>query len=215
MAYKGGIMSRNIKAGIFCNEEPETEAREWEKFYVRLYLDGIKNRNLLINTDIDDDLIEKYTLQLIEMDKVNHEPITVYINSNGGDIYESFNFTDIVSSINSPVKTICLSHAFSSGFIIFMSGEKRVVYKNSILMMHPIKTWFEGENVPSVLREALFLNQMTKRLAKYFAERTSRSENYWEKKVLKSAHDVYFFPEEALKLGIATEIVEKQGDNNG
>lgn len=188
----------------FAENEP---VKDWEKFYINFYQNNLKKRVMIINQEIDDDLIEKHTLQLIEMDKQNNDPVTIYINSNGGNLYEGINLADVINSVKSPVYTICLSHAFSSAFIIFMAGKKRAVYKNSIFMMHPIKTWFEGENVPAVLKEAELLNKLSKRMAKYLAEKTLKSERYWEQKVLKSAHDVYFFPEEALKQGIATEII--------
>lgn len=195
----------------FAQEEP---AKEWEKFYVDLYRSNLKKRVLIINQDIDDDLIEKHTLRLLELDKQNNDPITIYINSNGGNLYEGINLADVITSLKSPVNTICLSHAFSSAFIIFMAGKERVVYKNSVLMMHPIKTWFEGENVPAVMKEAELLNLLSKRLAKCFADKTEKSERYWEQKVLKSAHDVYFFPEDALKHGIATKIIKGENEEN-
>ena len=202
---KGGVMADDIFA---TDDNGTEEAKEWEKFYVKLYLNSLKKRTMLINQDIDDDLIEKHTLQLINLDKINHDPITIYVNSNGGNLYEGINLCDVISSLKSPVNTICLSHAFSAAFVIFMAGKERMAYKNSILLMHPIiRTNIADENVPSLLSEAEFLDKITKRLAKYFAEKTSRSEKHWEQKVLKSAHDVYFFPEEALKLGIITEII--------
>jgi ATP-dependent Clp protease, protease subunit len=192
-------------------EEEETkDSEDWEKFFVKNYRENIKNRILILNQDINSNLIEKFTMPLIALDKINQKPITLYINSDGGELYESFNMVDVIESIKSPVNTVCLGRALSGGFVIFVAGEKRFVYKNSILMMHPIRAWTEGDSVPSLLKNAEFLSKETKRMAKYFASRTNKSEKYWEEKVLQAAHDTFYFADEALKFGIATEIIEKQ-----
>lgn len=186
---------------------------DFDKLLVFYYRKNLAKRVLVLNQYITHKVVDLYTSRLLELDEMSHDPITVYINSCGGEMYEGINLYDVMSCMKSPVTTICLAYAMSSGFVIFMGGDKRIVYPNSVLIMHSITTWLSGENVPSVLTEASQLENITNRLSKEFSLRTDKSVNWWKKDVLMGASDTYLFPEDAIKYGIVTNVIQQKKGN--
>lgn len=180
----------------------------FDKLRVGIHKRLLKKNVLIINSDINEKMVELFTLNFIELSR-NKKPIYVVINSTGGNMYESINIFDVMESVNNKVITICLGCAMSGGFIAFMGGDERLVYPQSTLMMHQIKLWITGENRTSVVKEGEHTTKASIVLAENFAKKTKKSKQWWIKEVFSAPHDYYFTPEEAVKYGIATRIIKK------
>ncbi|MFA5722618.1 MAG: ATP-dependent Clp protease proteolytic subunit, partial [Candidatus Paceibacterota bacterium] len=93
------------------------------------FKERLKKREIWLNGLIDDSLVEKLYANLIDLESQNNSlPITVVINSDGGNLWESAVATDIMGTLNCPIKTIALAKANSGGFMIFMGGEERICH---------------------------------------------------------------------------------------
>lgn len=107
---------------------------------IRYYLE---NRRLILNTIIDDDILEDVTLHILKWNKEDknlpaesREPIWLYIQSPGGDVINGNSLIDAIEASQTPVYTVCFSQCNSMGFHIFIAGHKRYCFKNSILLIH-------------------------------------------------------------------------------
>jgi len=180
----------------------------WAKVEMDFYYKYLKKRILLVNEDISNDLVEFVTMRLLDLDEASDEPIVIFINSAGGNLYEGINMFDVLKSLRSPVATVTLGHSLSSAFVAMMGGDYRVAYPHSALMMHSISTTLSAEEkTSSILKEGKYLAEITKQLSKEFSLRTEKSVNFW-KEIMLAAHDTYFFADTALKYGIIHEIVK-------
>jgi ATP-dependent Clp protease protease subunit len=76
--------------------------------------------------------------QLLFLDSVNHDPINLYINSQGGEVYSGLELISVMRFIKSPVYTTVLGLAASMGAVIASSGEKghRTALPYSRFMIH-------------------------------------------------------------------------------
>jgi len=177
---------------------------------LEVFKERLKKREIWLNGIIDDSLVEKLYANLIDLEAQNNSlPITVVINSNGGNYWESIVATDIMGTLNCPIKTIALANANSGGFIIFMGGEERIIHDNTCLMMHSIGFGI-ADKVPDIEDRVDYLNQAQEKMARFLSIQTEgkTTPEYW-KQLFKSGKDKWFSVDEAIKLGIAHKIVRR------
>jgi ATP-dependent Clp protease, protease subunit len=68
-------------------------------------------------------------------------PITVIINSSGGDVYTSFAIIDAIRGCKSPINTVGTGHIMSAASLILASGTgKRILTPNTSVMIHEMST---------------------------------------------------------------------------
>ena len=82
-------------------------------FYDEVIRDYYDNRILLLNDDISDNLIENciiYILKWNQADKglstKDRKPITIYINSGGGDSIIAMQLVDVIKASMTPIKIV-------------------------------------------------------------------------------------------------------------
>jgi ATP-dependent Clp protease protease subunit len=98
----------------------------------------IKARKIFLWSQVDDTVAEKIVKQLLYLDSLNHEDITLYINSPGGVISSGMAIIDAMSAIKSDVATVVSGQAASMGAQLLALGTKgkRYAWKNARVMIH-------------------------------------------------------------------------------
>lgn len=124
-------------------------------------------RIIFITEDITMELATVLTAQLLCMDKEKEDDITIYINSNGGDIHAAFMIINTMNSISSIVKTVNMGIAGSAAALILAAGEEgyRYAYKNTSMLIHEpaivsnsymnIQEMKKRVSISNVLRESI------------------------------------------------------------
>lgn len=183
---------------------------------------ALLRREIWFNRDVDDSIIEFLAMQLADLDRVapvegqneagvttaQPEPITVYINSYGGSMYDGIAGHDAMVAAKSEITTVALGKAMSAGFHLFMAGTTRHVNRNSVLMAHT-PTMMNWGKLPDHKRDVEHVGSLIKRWAAEYARRTNMSTEEWLA-ILGAdghGHDVYFSAEEAVTRGIAHRII--------
>ena len=193
------------------NQTPQTPpANDNQMIKFENFKERLKKREIWINGPIDDSLVEKLYANLIDLEaQSNVLPITVVINSNGGNFYESIVGTDIMGTLNCPIKTIALANAVSGGFILFMGGKERIVHDFTCLMMHSVG-FGVVDKVPDVKERLDYIQNSQDKMAKFFAYQTDgkTTPQYWMN-LFQSGKDKWFSVDEAIRLGIAHRIVKR------
>lgn len=68
-----------------------------------------------------------------------YEPnITIYIKSEGGDIFEGFSAMDHIENCKVPVTTVADGCCASAATFMFLAGNKRTMNRHSFLLIHQI-----------------------------------------------------------------------------
>ena len=133
------------------------------------------------------------------------EPITLIVNSYGGDIYRGFGVVDAIIDSVTPVHTVCYGAALSMGFIIMASGHKRSASKHSTFMYHEILWSLNDEKLSSHMREV----EEGKRIMAIYDSIILKYTNLTKKQldtVKKEHKDWYMSADEALSYGIIDEV---------
>lgn len=186
------MLSDNI-----CNVEDQIE--------FNLYTNGIHYLTGEINQFNTTPLI-----QWIISENTNPTPkeyLTLYINSIGGDLYDSFAVIDMMKSSKIPIRTIGLGSLMSAAFMIFVSGERgsRSLAKNTSIMCHQFSTSYEGKehDIKASERETRFVKQ---KMLDIIKNSTDMDERTIKRKLLPPS-DVWLSAQECLELGVADQVV--------
>ena len=95
-------------------------------------------RQIFLGTAIDSDVANIINAQLLYLDSIGDDDITILINSPGGVCYDGLSIIDTIDYVKSDVSTICAGMAASMGAVILSAGEKgkRYALPHSRVMIH-------------------------------------------------------------------------------
>lgn len=166
-----------------------------------------EQRIVLIDGEITTDLSIQVISQLIYLDSISNEDITIYIDSPGGSISDGLAIIDTMNFIKSDVRTICVGITASMAAIIVACGTKgkRGMLPNSDIMIHqPLISNISGQTteVQSISKR---MNKLRVRVNRILATVTSKS----IKKINNDTrYDKYFNSEEAVQYGLVDFVIE-------
>lgn len=146
--------------------------------------------------------------QLMFLENESHDEITLYISSNGGEVTSGLSLYDYIRMMKSPLKTVCIGTAASMGAILFLAGEKRLMLPHSKIMIHDPTCAFGLNRVTPLEAQDKTndLMKVRKEICSIIADRTGRPLRQIYRRTRK---DTFFTASEAIKFGIATEIMEQ------
>jgi ATP-dependent Clp protease protease subunit len=168
----------------------------------------LENHVHFLNGPINEETIGKAVRWIVfENMKPGDETLTLYINSDGGNLPDAFALIDIMRMSKKPVRTIGIGSVCSSAFLIFAAGTKgyRMVGKNAILMCHQFTESSEGKyhDLMTRLKESARINQ---RMIDLLADCSNLDSKAVKTKLLPPS-DVWLSSDEVIELGIADSIL--------
>jgi ATP-dependent Clp protease protease subunit len=134
-------------------------------------------------------------------------PMNLYINTYGGDVYPTFGLIDVILTSKTPVNTICTGLASSCGLLILLAGKERMGYKNSSYLIHSISTFAIGD-----LQSLEDRVEESKRLHGLIVNHIISSCNITQEEIddiKKLKKDFFFDSDLALEKGIIHKIIQK------
>ncbi len=164
----------------------------------------LNNRIIFITGEIDDNLSNCVVAQLLHLDSINHEDISIYINSPGGSVSSGLAIYDTMNFIKSDVSTVCVGIAASMGAFLLSSGTKgkRFILPNADVMIHQVLGRSEGQASDIKIATERILS-LKNRLNKILAKNTSKSVKTIEK---DTDRDNYLSAKEAIEYGLVDKI---------
>ena len=177
-----------------------------EKTY-DIYSRLLKDRIIILSGEINDTTSNIVIAELLYLDSLNHDDISIYINSPGGSVTSGMAIYDTMNFIKSDVSTICIGMAASMAAFLLSSGEKgkRYVLPNSEVMIHQPLGGAEGQATEIKIAAERIL-KLKDKLNKLLSKNTNQN----IKKVSKDTERDYFLSaEEALEYGLVDKILKK------
>lgn len=162
----------------------------------------------LLYGDIEEDNVAAAIKWIIfENLAVRTKHLTLYVNSPGGDLYQSFALIDVMRTSMIPIHTVAVGQAMSAAFLIFITGARghRYVGKYTTLMCHQYTDTPHGKHHDLVaqMQEG---NRCNKRMVSIIESATGLSHSQIRSKLLNES-DVYLDAEMALELNVANYIL--------
>ena len=168
----------------------------------------LKDRIILLSGEIDDNLANVIVSELLYLDSLNHNDISLYINSPGGSITAGMAIMDTMNFIKSDVSTICLGMAASMGAFLLSCGKKgkRYILEHAEVMIHQPLGGVEGQATEiKIVAERIL--KLKEKLNKILSQNTNKD----IKQITKDTERDYFLDsKEALEYGIVDKILKEK-----
>lgn len=164
-----------------------------------IYLHGdIQNGNLF-------DIVSKCRMILkFRPEEDAEKPITVLLNSNGGDVYEALGIIDYFDSLPVPVNVVARGRAMSAAAMILCSASGvRAASKNTTIMMHEASAEIYGKTA-DLKANADHIDELEDSFYKMLATKSNQPEEFWIKACRK---DFYMTAAKALEYGLIDQII--------
>jgi len=184
-----------------------------ETIYNDIIVENLDNRVIVFNSEVNNMVLEDIILHILKWNKEDkdlpvdkRQPIKLYLNSGGGDVFSGFNLIDVIASSNTPVYGICFSQCASMAFHIFIACHKRYCFKNSILLMH------DGivgvQNSSSKAKDTMkFFDSIEARTKQHVLKYTSITEEFYDENYNR---ELYFYGDkEGRELNCVDFVVDE------
>ena len=170
-----------------------------------IYSRLLKDRIVMLTGEIDDNVANIIVSELLYLDSLSHDDISLYINSPGGSVSAGMAIYDTMNFIKSNVSTICLGMAASMGAFILSSGSKgkRYCLPNSEVMIHQPLGGATGQ-ATEIKIAAEHILKIKEKLNLLLAKNTNKDIKDIEK---DTERDNYLSSHEALEYGLIDKIL--------
>ena len=170
-----------------------------------IYSRLLKDRIIILCGEIDDINSNTIIAQLLYLDSINHNDISLYINSPGGSVTAGMAIYDTINFIKSDVSTICVGLAASMGAFLLSSGTKgkRYCLPNSEVMIHQPLGGAQGQATEIKIAAERIL-KLKDKLNKMLANNTGKDLKTIEN---DTERDYFLSSKEALDYGLVDKIL--------
>ena len=181
-----------------------------DTFFDEVIRDYYNNRIIVLNDDINENLIEDCIIYILKWNqsdkglfKEDRKPITIYLNSGGGDSIIAMQLVDIIKTSITPVRIVGMSLVASAAFHIFIAGHERICFDNTIFVMHDGDVTIS--NSTSKAKDTMkFIDELDARYKNHVLTSTKMTEQFYD-----DHYDIEFFlfGNKAKEYGIVDKIV--------
>lgn len=169
----------------------------------------LRERIILLEGEVHDQMANLIVAQLLFLESEDSEKdIHLWINSPGGSVTAGLAILDTMDFIKPDVSTIAIGSVCSMGSLLASSGTKgkRFILPRARHMIHQVSSGSRGTAIDMkiALEETLRLN---KELTEIYVKNTGKPFEELEKDM---SRDYYMSAEEAVKYGLADEVLTKR-----
>ena len=195
------IESKERTITIFNDVDESSMSADIEKIFQINQSDEEWIRNLynILNASC-----AKFDSSVVEMPHIQ-----VLLSTYGGDVYDGLSLYDAIKNSNTEVDITfditCFGKIMSMGIIILLASKNRKAYRNTTFMIHEISSGAIGKlaDLEESVDEAKRLNKVLFDII----EKETRITKSQLEEIYNKKQDWFITAEEALKLGIITEII--------
>lgn len=168
----------------------------------------LKERIILLSGEINDNTSNMIVAELLYLDSLSNDDISIYINSPGGSITSGMAIYDTMNFIKSDVSTICMGMAASMGAFLLSCGKKgkRYALPNSEVMIHQPLGGAEGQATEIKIAAERILKSR-KKINEILASNCDQKIERIEK---DTERDHFMDADEALEYGLVDKIIDKK-----
>ena len=172
---------------------------------------GDRVRDVYLVGDIEKDTARNAIERIREMANDNDRPITVYINSAGGNVTDGLAIHDAIRHIISrgiEVTIIVQGMAYSMGSIVLQAASdgQRFAFPHSWIMIHEPAKWAGWQSTSAAAQHLDRLKQMQRQIYEILSNRSGRP----LQKIIRDTKrtDFYLDAKMALEYGLIDAVVE-------
>lgn len=169
----------------------------------------LPTRTLYLGGEVEEGMAERFLKGMMLLESKSKEPITVIINSGGGDEYHGLAIYDAIAASPCHVTVKMYGHAMSMGSWIPQAADERLMSASATIMIH-YGSWggyeMESIHVRSMHKEN---ERLTKAMEQEYLRRIREKHPDFPLSRLRKwlTEERYITAEEAVELGLADRII--------
>lgn len=166
----------------------------------------LSERKIFLCGEITAEAAVDFTQSMMYLTRTN-EPISLYINSPGGEVNAGLAIYDIIQGCKNELRTCCVGQAFSMAAVILAGGQKgrRFILPHSKVMIHEAMPGSGICGTAGTLHNlASMLTDTQKQLNEILSRHTGRS---IEEIAADVSYDNFMSAEDAVRLGFCDKTV--------
>lgn len=170
----------------------------------------LKTRSVMLTGEISKESADLVIRQLLVLDSISQDPITIYINSPGGDVDGGFAIYDTIRFIESQVTVVGLGLVASAATLVFLAvdKERRLALPHSSYLIHQPLSGMKGVEADIAIH-AEQLERLRQLLDSVIAEATGKSV---EEVAVDTERDHWLSSVEAKDYNIVGRIISKKSE---
>ena len=169
----------------------------------------LRNRLIFLGTPINDQVANIIVAQLLFLNQEDREaPISMYINSPGGQVYAGLAIYDAMQMISNPISTVAVGVTASFGTVLLAAGTKgqRYALPHATIHLHQPLGGAQGQVTDIEIQAKEFLRLRTK-LNVILMKHTGQPEDVIER---DTERDFWMDSEKAVEYGLVDQVLEHQ-----
>lgn len=140
--------------------------------------------------------------------RTSPEPLTLFVNTIGGECSEGFAVIDLMETSRLPIATVGTGSIMSMGVLLISAGTNglRTLTKNAEIMAHQFAGYFSGKQHELIATQTAY-KLLEGKFVKHFLRHSNMSEKQI-RDILFAPSDRYLTPAECKKYGLVDRVVE-------
>lgn len=169
----------------------------------------LNERIIFLNTDLETGVCNLIKAQLLYLESISNDEISIYIDSPGGSVYSGLGLLDVMEYISNDIETVNTGLAASMAAVILCSGTpgKRRALKRSRTMIHQPLGYGGWGQASDMEIEAREINDLKKELYEIISEKTSQK---YDKVYKDGDRDYWMSAKIAKDYGMIDQIITKR-----
>lgn len=188
------------------SEEKKKEAQPDPSLNEKL----LKTRSVMLTGEISKESADQVVRSLLVLDSESDAPITMYINSPGGDVDGGFAIYDVVRFIKSPVTMVGVGLVASAATLVMISvpRERRLGLENSTYLIHQPLSGMKGV-ASDILIHAENMEKLRLKLDTLMAEACGKDLATVQK---DTERDHWMYSGQAVEYGLVGKIIHSKDE---
>ena len=170
----------------------------------------LRARTIIISGEITQKLAANVSAQLLALAGESDDPITMFVNSQGGHVEAGDTVHDLVRFVRAPVRMVGTGWVASAGALIFVASERnnRYCLPNTRFLLHQPAGGMGG-SASDIAIEAKEILRMRDRLNRIFSRATGQP----LERIEEDTHRNFWLDAEAAqRYGLVGRIIERAAE---
>lgn len=191
-------------------DEEEQKKPEKEEGADALAAKFLQTRQILLSGEVNKELAEKIVRQLFVLEADSDKPVTIFIDSPGGDVDAGFAIFDAIRFISAPVYLVGMGLIASAAALILLAApkERRLGLPNSHYLIHQPMSGIKGV-ATEIEIHAQEMAKTRAKLNKLIADETGKP---LEQVAKDTDRDYWLDAEEAKSYGLISGVIGARAD---
>ena len=173
----------------------------------------LSSKRIWLEGEIDEEVSGRFSKNISIMDSnMNGKPITIILNSCGGDVTEGLRIYNLILNCNNFVRVIVEGKAESMASVILQAADERLMLEDSHVVLHMGQEEYDSQHPINVRKWVEKADKDNLRIDGIYLKRIKEKKPKFTKNNLKDLilFDKILSAKETVELGLADKVIQNE-----